>query len=364
MTIRGTIMMTRTALPQTRRIAVTTGCALLLAMASASPCRALDAIRTTKGNTINGVIEGMSPQQVTIKPASGEPQSIPLHEIDSIKFNAEPPQLNVARAAARGGRFDEALRSLDKVLADANLAANPHVEQDARFWQAYSASRRALAGQGDLLAAGKQMRDFAQKYKDNYHILEAHEVLGDLLTAIDRPDLAAQHYSMVEKLATSNEALMRARIGGAGSLLAQGKWSEALAAYDAVIALAVDATPSVARQKRIAELGKAVCLAGLDRADEGRQLAEQIIAQANPDQADVLARAYNALGACLRKADKPKDALLAYLHVDVLFAAESVPHAEALKNLSELWSEVGDPARAAEAQETLKSRYANSRWAR
>ena len=75
------------------------------------------------------------------------------------------------------------------------------------------------------------------------------------------------------------------------------------------------------------------------------------------------AQAYNTLGTALRKAGKPQDALLAFLHVDVLYFASAEDHAEALANLAQLWNEVQKPERAAQALQTLKTRYKNSRWA-
>ena len=85
--------------------------------------------------------------------------------------------------------------------------------------------------------------------------------------------------------------------------------------------------------------------------------SEQVIAQASPEDAAVHARAYNVLGASLKKAGRTKEALLAYLHVDVLYASQAQAHAEALRNLAELWSAVNQPQRAAQALQTLQDRY-------
>ena len=82
-----------------------------------------------------------------------------------------------------------------------------------------------------------------------------------------------------------------------------------------------------------------------------------------PNKPELYARAYNnTLGNCLLKADRKKEALLAFLHVDQLYANHPLAHAEALKNLVALWSELGNPQRSAEAQQMLKARYGNTRW--
>ena len=46
-----------------------------------------------------------------------------------------------------------------------------------------------------------------------------------------------------------------------------------------------------------------------------------------------MASAYNTLGDCLRAAGRPKDALIAYLHTDVLFAKDKEQHPRAPETL-------------------------------
>jgi hypothetical protein len=76
------------------------------------------------------------------------------------------------------------------------------------------------------------------------------------------------------------------------------------------------------------------------------------------------AEAYVALGDAYRATQKPKDALFAYLHVELLFVKHRELHARALYNLSQLWSELGQPERSAAAQSTLRTEHPNSPWAK
>ena len=85
---------------------------------------------------------------------------------------------------------------------------------------------------------------------------------------------------------------------------------------------------------------------------------------ADETDAELLGRAYNALGAYHRSQQQTTDAVLAYLHVDLLFAANADAHAEALFYLSQLWRLEGKPDRGFDAANRLKTTYAASRWSK
>ena len=91
---------------------------------------------------------------------------------------------------------------------------------------------------------------------------------------------------------------------------------------------------------------------------------DEILAKADPEDVELHARAYNTKGTALRKTGRTKEALLAFLHVDVLYFAVPEAHAEALANLAELWNELNRTERAMRARDLLESQYANSPWAR
>jgi hypothetical protein len=69
------------------------------------------------------------------------------------------------------------------------------------------------------------------------------------------------------------------------------------------------------------------------------------------------------MGQCYLKSNKPKDALLAYLHTDILFYGDPESHAEALYYLDKLWQQVDRPERALQARKLLQQRYRGSVWA-
>jgi tetratricopeptide (TPR) repeat protein len=98
--------------------------------------------------------------------------------------------------------------------------------------------------------------------------------------------------------------------------------------------------------------------------EQGIALLEELILDNDPRDEELFGRAYNALGRCYMKLDKTTDALLAFLHTDVVFTSEPDVHAEALYHLGQLWSQVNQSERSLRARSLLNDRYSGTRWAR
>jgi tetratricopeptide (TPR) repeat protein len=155
---------------------------------------------------------------------------------------------------------------------------------------------------------------------------------------------------------------MRAQVGIGRALLAQGKAAEASKAFDE--AISGEGTGDLAEAQRMAaKVGKARCLAASNKLDEAIKTVENIITNADAENVDLHALAYNALGSALRQARKPQEALMAFLHVDLLYSSNAEAHAEALANLEQLFTELHKPEHARRIRQTLDERYKNSHWA-
>lgn len=332
------------------------------ALCAATSAWALDQIRTSKGN-VAGTIESIKRQEVTLS-RSGRTETIPTGDILSIRFDGEPPQLNVARSAALNGRYAEALQNLERLEPEVAQLSRAEIKQDFEFLKIYCSAQLALAGAGDVRQAGRQMREFIDNNRDSHHYYRANEVLGDLLVAVRSYDNALQYYDEVAS-APWPAHQMRAAIAKGRALQAQENYSAARDEFLAARKLAEGADdPLVEEQRQIATLGLADCLAYEQKIDEAVELIEEIIAAADPEAVELRARAYNALGNAYRRAERPKEAMLAFLHVDLLYFAQPQAHAEALSNLAALWDQLKQPDRAAAARQQLQQRYANSPWSR
>ena len=248
----------------------------------------------------------------------------------------------------------------------------PEVLADVEFYKALCAARRALGGNGDIAAAGGEMIAFQTKYPNNYHYLEACEVVGDLLVAKGLFAKAEEYY---QKLAQApwEDYKMRAGVGIGRAQLAAGKAATALKTFEDVLSNeSVNDQTDMPRQ--LAKLGKARCLIATGKTEEAVKLAQAAIAKLSPKDSRLNAEAYNTLGTALRKAaaneaerSKARDALLnrallAFLHVDVLYNGTPDTHAEALANLVELFTELRKSDHAGICRKTLIERYPLSPW--
>lgn len=324
----------------------------------AASAQAIDSVRTSAGSSVNGKVTAISSTAVTVESSSGA-KEIPANDVVSITFENEGTPIKQLRAAAMNGRWEEAQAAIEKLKIDENTRKG--IAQDAQFLTAYVAAKLALLGEGEITDAGKMMVEFVNQNPDSYHFFPANEVVGDLLVANRAFGPAENFYA---KLAKSPwpEMQMRAKMAIARARVAQKKMAEAAQMYEEVLAMKAEGERADAYRAE-ATIGKLRSALETGKADDVIQAVEQIINKADADQADVLGPAYNVLGLALKKAGKTKEALMAFLHVDVLYSSAADAHAEALLNLAELFNGLQQTERAVRARRTLEERYPNSPWA-
>ena len=334
--------------------------ALGLCLAAVTAAEAFDTIKTTSAVVVCDVT-GVSWKEVGYE-RNGVPGSVPANEVVTIFFDGEPSNMKTARGHLIKRMYNEALNSLNKV--DSAEIDNKWVAQDLEFYKALCAAKLALGGSGSVADAGRTMAGFVGRNNTSYHYLESCEVVGDLLVAVGKFSTAEGYYSRVDE-APWPDYKMRARVAMAMALLAQNtkeKTDQAEKLFDSVLAMNVEGDLAKAQKMR-ATLGKARCQVGTN-AQAAIAAVRKIIADADPEAVELHALAYNTLGTGLRKAGKDSEALLAFLHVHVLYFNSQDAHAEALYHLTALWAKMGNSERARTTNGLLKNRYPNSRWAR
>jgi tetratricopeptide (TPR) repeat protein len=345
----------------------TNGCvaALLLLASGLLPISAAaqtsDIVHMTNGRQIRGEIDTISATEISLN-VRGAPQQIPVVEVDRITFSREPTQLRQARDRIRTGQLLDALLSLNQINRQALDRESEFIETDIEFYTAYCQAKLALSMGTDLTPVSLAMFKFINDHADSYHYFQAVETLGDLAMALEKYGGAIKYYRRLAK-APWPALRMRGELLEARALRSDGKYGEAVEKYERVAAAQLS-TPDANRMQTLARVGRAACQAELGQGAEAVKSIEQIIAENDSQDTELFASAYNALGACFRQMNQPQDALLAYLHVDLLFYQVAGDHAESLYHLGNLWSQMRNPQRAEAARRVLKTRYPGSRWAK
>jgi tetratricopeptide (TPR) repeat protein len=330
---------------------------LAVSLAIGGACAAFDTIKTRKGSLYGAVI-GMDSAKVELRQTSNAlVKQIPVNEIEVIYYEGEPPDLKTAKTHILNGRYAEALTVLNKIE---KMPDRQETVQDIEFYKALCSAKLAMAGSMKIVDAGRMMKAFADANTKSYHYFDASEVVGDLLMAVGSYAPAAEYFSRLDA-APWPEYRMRAGVAVGRVLLAQGKIEEALNAFDKVLGTTAEGDSADA-QRLAASLGKAGALVAMKKTDEAIKTVNGFLEKADPDNAPLMARAYNILGTAERQAGHTKEALLAFLHVDVLYPNVPEAHAEALANLADLWGQVHKAERANRARKTLEERYPESPW--
>jgi tetratricopeptide (TPR) repeat protein len=338
---------------------------LAVVVALLSPAAAnADAVRKVGNTRVAGTVKSVTATEVTID-AAGTVQKIPVNEVDSVEFDGEPTELKNVRNLTKTGQDQKALEQLARITP-ATLTRK-ELKQDYEYYAAVAKARLALRGAGAISEAGTLMFAFCSNNKDSYHYLPGQELLGELLVASGNTAAALTAFGELEK-APYDEYKMRAGVARGRALMSQKDFVQALAAFEAVLALPFNAmtqkgTPSES-QRFAAVLGRAQCMAGTGKTDDAiKQLETEVIPNLNPEESALQALAYVTLGNCyLGKPEGKKNALIAFLHVDVLYDNVPSAHAEALWNLSNLWVDIGKNERGQDCLTRLNRLYPGSPW--
>ncbi len=321
-----------------------------------------DRIRLLDRTEISGEIVVAAPNEIEIKDQrSEEVKKVPIDRIREVALADEPDSLRNARGMLLRGDAASALQELTKVQ-DADLqAASDRVLAEMQFVKAAALARQATLTGNGLAEGEKALRDFVSKNPKTHHFYRSAEMLGDLLAKAQKFPDAATVYSALEKGPPALK--VRAASAKAGLNFAQGKFAEALKDFENATKVQTDPKDSASEQQKLeASLGTARCLARLDKGADAVGLIQQVVKGADPEERDMLAKAYTVLGDAYRASGKEQDALIAFLTVDLVYNTQPESHAEALFNLAQLWDKAQNPERARQAKQMLETTYPDSPW--
>lgn len=310
---------------------------------------------TTKGvgGTVRGQVQAESPTVVEVK-LGNTVTKVPTNEVASITYDGHPASLDQANDKLAANDLAAAADLFKKAAGEA--ASRPFIAEDALFNQARAIAELALTDSAKTEEAISLLDAFTRAHKTGRHVASALESLARL-------QIAQGDFAGVEKtlgqFGQFPKGEDRAAIYKVKVYAKKGQLDQAVAELDKIIA----AAPDKSEKKRDALLTRAETLAAQKKFAEAESAVRAVIKDAPAEDAATQAAAYNTLGDCLRAAGKPKEALYAYLHTDVLFGKAKNEHARALSEISQLWRVLKREDRAEEAKERLRQEYPRSTYA-
>jgi tetratricopeptide (TPR) repeat protein len=328
-------------------------CLLLVNSAGAA-----DRVYPKDGVPATGKIQSLSPTQVVIA-VRGKNQTYAMSDVLKIAFDGEPRELERGRDLALQGQYDQALEEIKKITAGA--AKSQAVTEDILFYRWYCEGKLSLTGGGDKAAAIKGLRALAGTNRNTHHLFDVGEMLGELHLAIGKPAEASSFFSVMLKAA---DDVTKARgVYQLGMVeLSQNKNEEARKRFTQLSG-AASSSAEMKRLQNLSKVGIAICDQRAGKAEDALKRLDNLVAATESSDQQLYARISNAKGACYAAMNKPTEALFHYLQTDLLFFGEADAHAEALYHLKQLWTQYGNPTKAAEAGRRLATQYATSSWA-
>jgi len=322
-----------------------------------------DTIELTNGQKpLSGEVTGVSRTEVTIEVGLGRKEkTVPANEVANIRWNDEPTKLKVRRSDEQQGRLKAALEGYEEMHKQTRSTSR-FLKADLEFLIARTLAKMALVDSTQLEDAIAKLEAFRKNHSRHYRYYDALEHLGQVYV-LAKDSKAGQDVFAEMVQAPWPEYQIGARVALARMQLLEGDVETALAAFDAVIEQPAK-TPAEKVRRLEALLGKAGCLQQMKKHAEAADLLAEVTRDAAAENTALQAEAYLRKGDNLRLSGKTKAALLAYLHVDLLFSGESDMHAEALLRLTQLWTAVERPARAADAASRLRQQYPGSQWSK
>lgn len=309
-------------------------------------------VKQAIGGRVRGQVQSESPAEVVVK-LGATATSVPVDQIVSIRYDGQPATLQLAETREAAGQLAEAAELYRKAAGEAE--GKPFVLQAALYHEAAALTELALVEPDRIKDARDKLTRFVQSYPTSRHTVPAREGLAKLQVAAGDFKAAESNIADLAKLpgAAERAAVLRARL-----LARRGSHAEAISELDRLIA----GFPDRSVRRREAKLAKAESLVGLKNYKEAEGLVREVIQAAPAEDAAAQAAAYNVLGDCLRAANRPKDALLAYLHTDLLYAKDKEEHPRALFQIEKLFRQLKQDGRADEYAQRLRQEYPRSPW--
>jgi tetratricopeptide (TPR) repeat protein len=326
------------------------------------PCiNAADFIyRKSETRRITGTITDISKTEIVVQSTAKNkpPTHIPANDIKEVKWNNEPPELTLLRSAERKNSFAKALAGYKKVYEKIG-SSQKNLRNDLSFLIARVTSQLAAGDDKYLEDAISLLEKFRKMNPNHFRYYESLILLNKMYQKKNDPEQVRQ---ISELIATAPWKDFRdsGKIEKAYALLSTGDADQALELFEIIILEYNKQPENVQALKAI--LGKAKCQLKLKELQKAENSINHLLDHANPESKQFLSETFLVQGELYRSQNLPKDAILAYLRIDLIFHKDKKAHAEALYWLAILWKQVGHETRSSKNSEILKTKYPESSW--
>lgn len=241
----------------------------------------------------------------------------------------------------------DAIREYDALLKSPSLLNTKFLRRHFEYKIAMLTAVRADEGAEPVAKAIDALTRFKKDHPDGWQAVPATRTLGRLLRLKEPPDLDGARQVFDELAAAPGvppDVKADCQFATMDLLLQAGKLAEARSRLPSL--------PAQDARVRIYEIG---CSATNDKIAESVRRLESLI-EGTTDRS-LKAAAYNMMGDCYRRDPKlKKEAMYAYLWVDVVYNDDAAEVAKAIGRLSEIFAELKDDDRARKYRERLKNR--------
>lgn len=257
-------------------------------------------------------------------------------------------KLDYPRAVAAEGRSPtEAIPLYEALLRTPSVQNHKTLKRQIEFKIAMLAAARAEESPEQLQKAITAVAKCKKDHPDSWQLVPLTRMLARLNLDKEPPNTEAARVAFEELAATQGapqELKNECAFQVIDLLLADGKIDDARQKLSSL--------PANEPRTRVYQIG---CQASVDKiADAAKQLEELIDKSADRP---LKAAAYNMLGDIYRRdAKTKKDALYAYLWVDVVYNDDPTELAKAYSRLAELFNELKDEERAKKYRDKLRGR--------
>lgn len=307
---------------------------------------------------LSGTITGMSKTELTLKTSKGD-ETIPANDIALIEWDGGGPELKLGYTDENNGKFDSAAQRFNKAK-DSLKSPSDFLKGEIEYGLARIAAKQALEENDKRDQAIKSLLAVLKAYPEHVRYFDTVMLLIQVQLAA-KDFTAARNSIELLKKAPWSDYILASRVASGRVLMAENKTTEAIAEFDAAAATATD-SPSDLLRKYEAMVGQARGLISQTKYEDAVKVLDTVSQKVAKDGDAVQAESYILQGQALVGLGRLKEAILAYLHVDLIYPREADYHAESLYQLSQLCKQDQHPDRGDEAAAKLIQLYPNSEW--